>query len=412
MQRLVGAYGFGLFIAVTAGCERSVPVGVEGKSCARVGATTSNDEGCCTCNEDKTWQCTDRECSSGSGGTSGGGATTGTGGSKSGTATTPNEIPQDPRLMGDGTSNRTGLGGYWWTHVDRSGRSRIDPYTGKVDPLDTWTYPAKLAGAVGVGTGIEDGAYRVRGYVGDEPAYDSVEEEDMDRYWDGFYALPRSIIGAPDTSDFCDGDSCEEMAYPMAGLAFGFQNRNAPLGVLAADKVGIAFKMKLGPGHGLDEDGKPFRIDVELPLDLTDAPDPTLGDQFGTQYAGLGTPNLPLCTFANSPKGEDGQVVGRAEKGCFRHLSTWGNTDLELTTEWQTFCLAWNTFGAPPFPPESLIGVSVAEQRARLIKVQFEAFRPSQGGMNFANFDFYVDDVWLLDQAKWDELCASAVIPQ
>lgn len=423
MQRLVKAYSFGLLIAVTTACQQSVPVGMEGKSCSRVGESTSNDDGCCTCASDKTWQCTEQECSSGAGGSSANGTTPGTGastgsvgtpgaggGSGSGTPSDPNPIPQDPRLMGDGTSNRTGLGGHWWTYVDRSGRSKVEPHTGKSNPYDTWTYPAELAGSIGEGFGIENGAYRVRGYVGGEPAYNSEEEEDMDPYWDGFYAKRLLVVGSPNTVDYCEGDTCGEMTYPKAGIGFGLQNQNVPLGALAEDKVGIAFRMKLGPGHGLDDDGRPYPVYVELPMDLTDAPDPTLGDQFGTEYAGLGAPNLPLCTFVNSPGGMNGGVVGRSDKSCFRHLTTQENVDLDLTTEWQTFCLGWDAFGVPPFPPADM-DFTVAEQRAHLIKVQFEAFMPKIYTTTTL-FDFYVDDVWLLDQAKWDEVCANAVIPQ
>lgn len=309
--------------------------------------------------------------------------------------------------MGDGTSNRTGLGGYWWTHVDRSGRSLVEPYTGKVDPMDAWTSPAVLAGSIAPGMGIEDGAYHVRGYIGPEPNYMSEREEDMDRYFDAFYAKLSRLVGAPVPVEVCADGTCGELVFPQAGLGFSFHDHNVPLGADASDKLGFAFRIKLGPRHELDDDSRPFPVYVELPTDLTDVPDPTLGDQFGTQYAGVGEPNVPLCTFVNSLD-QSGKMVGRADRSCFRHLTTQGNVELELTSEWQTFCLAWSAFNAPPYPPTDF-EARASGQFARGIKLQFEGYRPDEAEP-VRQFDFYVDDVWLLDQAKWNEICPQAIV--
>lgn len=311
----------------------------------------------------------------------------------------------DSTLMGSGKDNKTGLGGYWWTYVDRSGKSKVEPNTGKVDPMDTTTKPPKLQGSVSPGNGIDDGAFHVKGYVGPEPNYLSEEEADMDRYVDAFYGK-----GAP--YEYCMEESCGEMAYPTAGIGFSFKNKNAPLGNDASDKVGISFRMKLGPDHGTDANDDPQPVFVELPMDLTDVPDPTFEDQFGTAYvAGGSQPNKPFCTFPNSDNG-DGEKVGRSDKSCYRNATTQGNTDLALTTEWKTFCLAWDKFDAPPYPPSDFADriPSVAETKARMIKVQFAAYKPGEKE-EAAKFDYFVDDVYLLTQAKWDEVCGAAEVP-
>jgi hypothetical protein len=198
------------------------------------------------------------------------------------------------------------------------------------------------------------------------------------------------------------------MAYPEAGLGFSFHDLNVPLGADLEGKLGVAFRIKLGPRHELDDDARPFPIYVELPTDLTDAPDPTFGDRFGSAYAGLGEPNVPLCSFANSLGGPE-RVVGRTEKSCFRHLTTQSNTELDLSSEWQTFCLSWDKFEAPPYPPADF-ATRVAGQVSHITKLRFEAYRPGEDDEGKL-FDFYVDDVWLLDQAKWDEICPTAVVP-
>lgn len=316
--------------------------------------------------------------------------------------------PPDESLMGDGTSNKVGLGGYWWTYVDRSDKSKVEPNTGKEDPMDTTTIPPKLAGSLGPGVGLEDGAFHVKGHVGDEPKYDSPDEVDMDRYVDAFYGK-----GKP--AEHCLEDSCGEMAYPTAGIGFSFHDKNKPLGAKADDKVGISFRMKLGPDHGVDEDDKPRPVFIELPMDLTDVPDPTFKDEFGTAFvAGGSGPNKPFCTFPNTQLegGDEGEIVGRAQKSCYRNPTTQGNTDVEVTNEWKTFCLSWDKFAAPPYPPDDFETriPSVGEMKQRLIKVQFAAYKPPVGE-GPADFDYFVDDVYLLTEALWSEKCNSAQVP-
>lgn len=65
MNRFHFSWLVGLFVATSAGCDRTVPVGsMDGTSCSEVGATKSLTDGCntCTCGADHTWSCTGRDC--------------------------------------------------------------------------------------------------------------------------------------------------------------------------------------------------------------------------------------------------------------------------------------------------------------------------------------------------------------
>ena len=324
------------------------------------------------------------------------------------------EIPMDSSLMGDGTSNKTGLGGYWWTYVDRSGKSEVSPDTGKSDPMNTTTRPATsiLKSSIGPGVGIEEGAFHVTGKVGVAPKYNDTTV--YDAYWDAFYG-PAS----QDAPNVCGADGCLEMKYPAVGIGFGFKAKNVPLGVEGAKgKIGLVFKMKLGATHPAASP-----INVSLPMDVTDVPDPTFEDQFGSKFAGVepqgnaapGT-NTPICTFPGTLK-DDGTQVGSTNKTCFANPTTDGTqtnivADLNTST-FTTVCLKWSAFANPswaatalsnPSNPVPVNGV-IPE---RIIKMQFDAFKPLDTATEAVIFDFWVDDVYLADQAKWDTLCAPA----
>jgi len=315
----------------------------------------------------------------------------------------------DTSVMGNGESNKTGLGGYWWTYVDRSAKSTVVPDTGKLDPNDTTTTPAKLKDSIGVGVGkgLEDGAFHVTGTVGVAPNYQ--DKTVYDKYWDGFYG-PAGSVGAA-----CGADGCLEMKYPAVGIGFGFKAKNVPLGADATDKVGIAFKMKLGSGH---PDIATAPINVSLPMDLTDVPDPTFADQFGTEYAkvapavaALAGKNVPICTMPGSLK-TDGTQQGSTTKTCFCNMTTDGHTALAPTATWTTYCLGWGAFGAPGWgglASASPIAITdLAPLKEHIIKMQFDAFKPADTATAAVNFDFYIDDVVLMDQAKWDSVCNAA----
>lgn len=330
----------------------------------------------------------------------------------------------DTSVMGDGKSNKTGLGGYWWTYVDRSAKSSVTPDTGKTDPFDTTKTPAELKPSIAEGNGIENGAYHVKGVVGVSPKYDDTTV--WDTYWDGFYGVAGST--APNV---CGPDGCREMKYPAVGLGFGFKAKNVPLGKDADGKVGIAFKMKITAGEHPDITTAP--INVSLPMDLTDVPDPTYGDLYGSKYANFaptgnaaaGT-NTPICTFPGTitGTGADGKptFMGSNSKTCFANMTTDGNlktaagttTTLPVTAEWQTFCLGWAAFGPPTWAKSGLaaakpVGISTLEPlKDRIIKLQFDAFKPPDTAAEAVKFDFWVNDVILLDDAKWKTVCKDA----
>jgi hypothetical protein len=203
------------------------------------------------------------------------------------------------------------------------------------------------------------------------------------------------------------------------------------LGAAATGKVGIAFKMKLGPTHGQTKTaGINNPIAISLPLDLTDVPDPSFGDKYGTQYApGFGNPpgtlasgaeipatNEPFCSFPQSLQADKTSVVGGTNKICFANLSTLVNPP--PTANWTSYCVRWEAFQAPDWAKGlPLVGLSrlkdatatpAADFTSRIIKMQFDAYKPGEKEALAAPFDFFVDDVYLLDDANFAEHCTGA----
>jgi hypothetical protein len=226
----------------------------------------------------------------------------------------------------------------------------------------------------------------------------------------------------------CAGGKCGEVKYPAAGLGFGFKAGNSALGANATGKVGIAFKMKLGAGHGQTASpGTNNPIAISLPLDLTDVPDPSFGDKYGTQYApGFGAApgtlasgaqvptatNEPFCSFPQSLQADGTSVVGGTNKICFANLATLVNPP--PTAAWTSYCVRWEAFQAPAWATGlGLLGLGVlkdatADFTSRIIKMQFDAYKPKDSETVPAPFDFYVDDVYLLDDANFAEHCTGA----
>lgn len=310
----------------------------------------------------------------------------------------------DTSLMGDGNGSRTALGGYWWTYVDRTLASKVKPNTGKLDPTNARSTALKVGLAPGYGLEIDGShpAYHVTGKV--VPVPSSLES---DSYWSEFYG------------EICQDGDCGEQKYPAAGIGFGFKPKNAPLGrkAFASDGSplkGIGFRMKLGIDHArVDDVFQP--VAVSAPMDLTDAPDPSFGDKFGTLYAELNTAlypdadrfsNFPICSFPSTYKPDGKRIYGASNKTCFCNLTK----TLDATDQWKTFCVPWEEFESPPWGdlnnalvPDGGITQVIPE---RLIKIQFDAYKPSAGEEEAA-FDIWIDDVRLLGDTAWDGYCAS-----
>lgn len=312
----------------------------------------------------------------------------------------------DTSLMGDGTSNVTGLNGYWWTYVDRTLSSEVTPNTGKEEPTDPFSTKLRTGFSRGEGLGMElDGthaAYHVTGKV--VPVPTTLE---TDGYWSELY------------KELCQDGDCGEQKYPAAGVGFGFKPKNAPLGTDAFDnqkrlKKGIGFRIKYGSEHA-KVGGTYQPVSISAPMDLTDAPDPSFGDEFGTFYAGLNSTlypdrdsnaNYPICSFPNSFKPDGTDTYNANNKTCFCNLTK----ALDVTDQWQTVCVEWAEFGSPGWGgldsalvPDGGIAHVVPE---RLIKIQFDAYKPSANEAEAA-FDIWLDDVRLLGDDDWDAYCSS-----
>jgi hypothetical protein len=314
-------------------------------------------------------------------------------------------VAVDTSTMTEGNNNQTGLGGYWFTFVDRTLKSTVLPNTGKVEPLNSSATELNAGIAEGVGMGVEtdptngaNKAIHVTGKVISVPSPVAA-----DPYMDVFYS---TLV--------CGGTSCGNQIYPAAGLGCGFKANNALLGADSAGKVGIGFRMMLGATHGKDATGALNPVAIALPMDLTDVPDPSFGDLFGSKYAPDTVPesgvpadpntNTPLCTFANTLKA-DKSPVGNA-KTCYANLATLIPTPAS-TGAWVKYCVTFDNFVAPSWAKAGLDAVGVTKIfPERLIKIQFDAFKPKDG--NDGPFDLWVDDVKLLDAATQASYCADA----
>jgi hypothetical protein len=345
-------------------------------------------------------------------------------------------IPDLPnaKKMGDGTDNKTGLGGYWWTHIDRSGTSKVSPDTGKVDPTNTTTVPAKLLDSIGPNNGIADGAFHIKGELGPAPVYNATDK--FDPYWDAFYGKDADSRYSPGVcGTFYEGgkaddgttdlpaSSCGEMKYPSVGMGFGFKSKNAPLGDDATGLIGVSFKLKLGAS---DDSSGDFPMTVAMVMDISDVPDPTYDDQFGTKFANLpqtGKPtssdaNTPICTFPGTVVDVNGKedVKGSGDKSCFMNMINTGTFALynraghELNKDgFVTYCMTWSDFNKPAFGGLDKGTPPVDEKNfkdyiSHLTKMQFDAYKPDTPE-KARKFEFYVDDVYLLDDKRWQEHC-------
>jgi len=308
------------------------------------------------------------------------------------------DYANDPARMSDGNNNITGLGGYWWTYVDRSGTSWVHPDTGKVDPNDPTS--TELNPGFAKENGIEaDGpdnlAMRVYGSVGPVPL-----EVIPDTYWNTLHGSN------------CSWGDCGVPLVPSAGVGFGFKAANEPLKVNGTATRGLAFRIKLGTNHEGFSAGSPRPIRLLAPMDVTDAPDPSFKDKFGSSFIEDRSTtyyNEPLCGF---PRTLSDNAPVEANATCFCHFGV----DLPAPgNEWKTYCVSWTALVAPDCPglalasyPEGGITQLIPE---RLIKILFDAYRP-QAAESAANFDFWLDDVWLLDSApsgtsSWNTHCGA-----
>jgi len=215
----------------------------------------------------------------------------------------------------------------------------------------------------------------------------------------------------------CKDGACGEVMYPSAGMGFGFKGSNAILGADAAKYTGVAFRMKIGAGHSVNAtSGAPNDVYISMPMDLTDSPDRSFSDKYGTandpsspptalESGGANpdpTKNWPFCSFPNSLNAA-GAVVGGTNKTCFANLGA--KVSPAPTAAWATYCMTWDAFKAPGWASGlSLVGIA-ALTPARVIKMQFDAYKPTSAETAPAAFDIWIDDVRLIDATTAAQYC-------
>jgi hypothetical protein len=308
-----------------------------------------------------------------------------------------------PASMGNGASNKTGFGGYWWTYFDRGGKSYIEPDTGKVEPMNPFS--RELRASISLGNGIElDGdnyAYHIHGEVGAAPA--SSAEPVFDVYWDAFY------------SSICVGGECRQPLLPEAGIGFGIKLGNSVLGESSSSGIsGLSFRAKVGGKHAVNAKEEFRPIEIIAPMDLTDIPDPSLSDAFGSNYDELakyalyenlsGEENLPLCLLPGFDSLVSNGLLEDSGSTCLCHFKS---NPISLSKDWKTFCVSWSAFrnpdcnglGTTQYPPGGITELIPS----RIVKILFSADRPKIGE-GAARFDFWIDDVLLVESYSDDAI--------
>ncbi len=326
------------------------------------------------------------------------------------------DVSLDKTVISRADTNQTNYGGYWYTYVDRAidavPASAVVPNTGKLDPTNpvaTELYPG-LGPNNGIETEEGNQVFHVTGIVRPEPQWAANDTLNLtgqsgdaadtynwkDPYWDAFYA----------GSSKCPGTSCEEVKYPTAGLGFGLSSKNATTDLSAF--VGVGFRIKLGAGNG-------GSVGLAIPMDLTDVPDPSYGDMFGDMgagitYNGVSVPG-PYCEFPAEIDPTTTTRYGSATKTCFKNMTA--VIPNQVAGSWSVNCMAWGDFAPPGWggPVLNVDGSTVETLLpSRIVKMQFEAPKPTPTDPATA-FDFYVDDVVLLDCANWAERCGAVAMP-
>jgi hypothetical protein len=329
---------------------------------------------------------------------------------------------QDTTVISKGESNRTITGGFWWTYVDRAiganPKSEVVPNTGKLDP-DNPTATAlgpSLSSGVGImddGTGTGNMAFHVTGQVRPSPKWtdslgvngqskDTADTYDYrDIYWDTHYGA------------LCKDGKCLEVKYPSAGLGFGFQLKNKAIDLSAY--YGIGFKIR-NDGMAVNPTSL---ISISLPMDITDVPDPSFGDQFGAPQ-GDGSTFQPYCTFPGTPLATATTgIVGGNTKNCFKNYTNWptptdpkGNKTVQAPGVLMPNCMLWSDFTAPTtwggdVTLPGVPGALAAVDPTRIVKMQFDAYKPLESEAAAVPFDFWIDDVVLITCENWDSVCGA-----
>jgi hypothetical protein len=319
----------------------------------------------------------------------------------------------DGTLLGDGRSNKSGTGGYWWTQIDRSGLTEIIPNTGKVYPNDP--EGRELRPGFSPGNGLEDDgsgnvAFHITGTVPAAPTVSALSTL-KDPYWNATYGA------------LCVNGDCMEYKIPEARLSLELREYNRVVAEEGTPSKGISFRVRAGNKHGGLAEGTPRPLRVRTPMDLTDVPDPSFGDRFGSKYdaESLGhlptnelVSNAPFCLFAGSLRPDGMSAVGDAGKSCFCHFES---PEIFVTKEWKTVCVAWSAMAVPdscpglanaPYPVGGITKI-IPE---RLTKLHFDVYQPTSTEAA-ADFDLWFDDIRMLGEtstrttAVWDEYCGA-----
>ena len=304
-----------------------------------------------------------------------------------------NIVEPDRSLLWSGDSNAVKSGGYWFSYIDHIAWMEAHPdlnpahHTASqgatLAPLTDMTTPMPVVKDPDAASGHGD-TIHVSGQTPAKPDWTDVATNG--NWFDTYYQQPNLY---PDSLN---------VAYPVAGVGFGFVPHNAPKfdPTQGGKFVGFVFDMKTLQNT----------VDVDAQLAVVcsstvgdDLHDDTFGDAFAK----------PGCTYAKMQAAGESLEQQAADylsgpnsylsQTCF--LYEHKTIVPEADNQWGTYCVLWNEMTLPDWakpdarPPEW----SDDTLKTCATKLKWEMHKPTSGDPSF--FEVYLDNVKLItrDQA-------------
>ncbi len=290
--------------------------------------------------------------------------------------------PVDPVFCCD---DRVQTGGYWFSYSDHvqwmMANTQWNPVThipsqgATIDPLTSLTVSMPMA---------QDPAAPERGGViqvtGSTPAQPASSDVIAGQWFDTYYqrAYPNSLV----------------VAYPVAGVGFGFKHDNAQFDPsYGGIYVGVTFDMKTQDNT--------VSVDAQLALvcdanNGDDLNDPIFSDAFpapGCKYSQMTTPGEDLAAQGADYAAEQASdTCFLYEHKMFTHLPD---------SEWNTYCVLWNDLtlpiskGATATPPEW----NDQTLQKCTTKLKWEMDKPPTGAAA-SNFNVMLNNIKLITRAQ------------
>lgn len=316
-----------------------------------------------------------------------------------------NPVDLDTRLIWEGRSNQVMPGGYWFTYADHiawmAQHPEYNPAGHTVDqgasitPLTNMTSAMPIVSDPDTTSGHGD-IIHVWGTMPAAPSWSDVSQ--VGTWFDTYYQQATLYPGSLN------------VAYPVAGVGFGFVPHNAPTYDPSGGGkyVGIAFDMKTR------QDTAP--VDFQLALVCSD----TLGNDLHDDYFedAFGKPG---CTFAQAQNVNESLEQQAADylsgpqnylsQTCFlyQHKSVTPNVD----GQWSRYCVLYNEMTVPDWASSTAQPPPWTDETLRTCatKAKWEMWKPADGDPA-SPFDVYLDNIRFVTRADAAQMgCDISALP-